>query len=152
MLMNNKFKAQTLTGNPTGNYRCQLFASHALNMSCYFSQSARSIESRCVVNHMASLDHNELQSRLTNWSKALVCQDMKKIFCITSPLWRGSGNDWRIPVTKGQWWRAVLLPSLFDQTSCWTSIWVASDLRSHDSHDVIAIMIPWKTFKFHYRK
>ena len=50
MLMNNKFKAQTLTGNPTGNYRCQLFASRALNMSCYFSQSARSIESRCVVN------------------------------------------------------------------------------------------------------
>ena len=49
MLMNNKFKAQTLTGNPTGNYRCQLFASRALNMSCYFSQSARSIESRCVV-------------------------------------------------------------------------------------------------------
>ena len=49
MLINNKFKAQTLTGNPTGNYRCQLFASRALNMSCYFSQSARSIESRCVV-------------------------------------------------------------------------------------------------------
>ena len=52
MLMNNKFKAQTLTGNPTGNYRCQLFASRALNMSCYFSQSARSIESRCVVKVM----------------------------------------------------------------------------------------------------
>ena len=49
MLMNNKFKAQTLTGDPTGNYRCQLLASRALNMSCYFSQSARSIESRCVV-------------------------------------------------------------------------------------------------------
>ena len=55
MLMNNKFKAQTLTGNPTGNYRCQLFASRALNMSCYFSQSARSIESRCVVNNGARL-------------------------------------------------------------------------------------------------
>ena len=50
MLMNNKFKEQTLNGNPTGNYRCQLFASRALNMSCYFSQSARSIESRRVVN------------------------------------------------------------------------------------------------------
>ena len=44
MLMNNKFKAQTLNGNPTGNYRCQIFTSRALNMSCYFSQSARSIE------------------------------------------------------------------------------------------------------------
>ena len=44
MLMNNKFKAQTLTGNPTGNYRCQLLASRALNMSCYLSQSARSIK------------------------------------------------------------------------------------------------------------
>ena len=50
MLMNNKFKAQTLIGNPTGNYLCQLFVSRALNMSCYFSQSAHSIESRCVVN------------------------------------------------------------------------------------------------------
>ena len=49
MLMNTKFKAQSLTGNPTGNYRCQIVASRALNMSCSFSQSARSIESRCVV-------------------------------------------------------------------------------------------------------
>ena len=44
LLMNNKFKAQTLTGNPTGNYSCQLLASRALNMSCTFSQSVRSIE------------------------------------------------------------------------------------------------------------
>ena len=44
MLKNNKFKAQTLTGNPTGNYRCQLLASHALNLSCSFSQSACSIK------------------------------------------------------------------------------------------------------------
>ena len=43
MLMNNKFKAQTLTGNPTGNYRCQLLASRAL-MPFNFSQSVRSIE------------------------------------------------------------------------------------------------------------
>ena len=49
MLINNKFKAQTLTGNPTGNYRYQLLSSRTLNMSCSFSQSARSIESRCVV-------------------------------------------------------------------------------------------------------
>ena len=49
MSMNNKFKAQTLTGNPKWNYRCQLLASRALNMSCSFSQSVRSIESRCVV-------------------------------------------------------------------------------------------------------
>ena len=49
MLMNNKFRPQTLTGNPTGNYRCQILASRALNMSCSFSQSARSIQSRCVI-------------------------------------------------------------------------------------------------------
>ena len=53
MLMYYKSKAQTLTGNPTGNYRCKLFASRALNMSCYCSQSARSIESRCVVKTVA---------------------------------------------------------------------------------------------------
>ena len=49
MLITNNFKAQTLTGNPTVNYRSQLLASRALNMSCSFSQSVRSIESRCVV-------------------------------------------------------------------------------------------------------
>ena len=49
MLINNKFEAQTLTGNSTGNSRCHAFASRALNMSCSFGQSARSIESRCVV-------------------------------------------------------------------------------------------------------
>ena len=48
--MNNKFKAQSLTENPTGNSRCRDLASRALNMSGYFDQSARSIESRCVVN------------------------------------------------------------------------------------------------------
>ena len=53
MLINNKFKAQTLTGNPNGNYRCQFLASRALNVSCSFSQSVRSIESRCVVNGTA---------------------------------------------------------------------------------------------------
>ena len=40
MLMNNKFKAQSLNGNPTGNSRCHDLASRALNMSGYFDQSA----------------------------------------------------------------------------------------------------------------
>ena len=39
-------KHKVLTGNPTGNSRCQALASRALNTSCYFGQSARSIESR----------------------------------------------------------------------------------------------------------
>ena len=34
MLMNNKFKARTRTGNPTGNLRFQVLASRALPMSC----------------------------------------------------------------------------------------------------------------------
>ena len=33
MLMNNKFEAQFLTGNPTGNSRCHVLASRASNMS-----------------------------------------------------------------------------------------------------------------------
>ena len=57
MLINNKFNAQTLTGSPTGNYHCPLLVSHALNMSCSFSQSVHSIESRCVVSYMALLGH-----------------------------------------------------------------------------------------------
>ena len=47
MLMNNEFKADTSTGNSTGNSRCLTLASRAINMSC--GQSARSIKSRCVV-------------------------------------------------------------------------------------------------------
>ena len=46
---------KVLTGNPTGNSRCQALASRALNTSCYFGQSARSIESRCVVRFMLHL-------------------------------------------------------------------------------------------------
>ena len=49
MLIDNNFRAQTLTRNPTGNYRCQILASCVLSMSCSFSQSALSIESSCVV-------------------------------------------------------------------------------------------------------
>ena len=66
MLMNNKFKAWTLTGNPTGNYRCQLLVSHALNMSCSFSQSMCSIESRCVVREQ-TLQVTDTQS----WQQTL---------------------------------------------------------------------------------
>ena len=49
MLSNDKFQAQSLTGDPTVNWRCHALASHALNIYCSFGQSARSIESRCVV-------------------------------------------------------------------------------------------------------
>ena len=49
MLINNKFEVQTLNGSPTGNSHCHALASLALNMSCSFGRSARSIESRCMV-------------------------------------------------------------------------------------------------------
>ena len=48
-MINNKFKAQTVTRNPTGNSRCHALASCAFDMSCRFGQSVRSMESRCVV-------------------------------------------------------------------------------------------------------
>ena len=76
MLMNNKFnkfKAQTLTGNPTGNYSSQLLASRALNMSCSFSQSVHSIESRCVANSF-----NKLSLVLDAWF-AQKCMVLHKI-------------------------------------------------------------------------
>ena len=50
--MNNKFKAHTRTKNPTGNLRYYVLALGALNMSCSFGQSARSIESRGMVMYM----------------------------------------------------------------------------------------------------
>ena len=53
MLMNMEFKADTWTGNPTRNSRCHTLASRALDMSCSFGQSERSLESRCVVKHWA---------------------------------------------------------------------------------------------------
>ena len=55
MLIDNKFEVQTLTGNPTGNSRCYALASRALNMSCSFGQSARSIERRRVVIYKGML-------------------------------------------------------------------------------------------------
>ena len=78
MLINNKFKAQTLIRIPTGNSRCHALMSRALNVSCSFGQSARSIESRCVVmetsyhvfctqNDTKDLDlHFTHRDRLTN--------------------------------------------------------------------------------------
>ena len=46
MLTNKEFKAQT--GSRTGN-TCHVLAPRALNMSCSFGQSARSIERKCAV-------------------------------------------------------------------------------------------------------
>ena len=43
IVMNNKFKAKTQTGNATGNLCCHVLTSRALNMSRSFDQSARSI-------------------------------------------------------------------------------------------------------------
>ena len=71
MLMNNKFNAQTLTGNPTGNLLCHVLASHALNMSCSFGQSARSIESRWVVNH--HVYHLQYYDMMARWKTRSCC-------------------------------------------------------------------------------
>ena len=38
-----------ISGSPTGNLRSRVLASHALNISCSFGQSVRSIENRCMV-------------------------------------------------------------------------------------------------------
>ena len=51
-VLNNVFKADTATRNPTWSSRCHTLAPRALNMMCSFGQSARSIESRCVVIHL----------------------------------------------------------------------------------------------------
>ena len=43
-------------------------------------------------------------------------------------------NYWWIPLTKGQWCRALTLASLLAWTRYWTNHWVASDLRWHIAH------------------
>ena len=63
--MNSKHKV--LTGNPTRNSRCQALASRALNTSCYFGQSARSIESRCVVKCVDTMGPGNLKGHLFRW-------------------------------------------------------------------------------------
>ena len=68
MLMNNTIKAQTLIGNHTRNYRCQLLASLALNMSCSFSQSMRWIESRWVDKRWAGESQVRILSQQTIWN------------------------------------------------------------------------------------
>ena len=49
MLMNNEFKAQSLNRKSYRKFALSCFSVTCLNMSGYFDQSARSIESRCVV-------------------------------------------------------------------------------------------------------
>ena len=71
-LMNNKLKAQTLTGNPTGNLRCHVLASRVLNSSCSFGQSARSIGSRGVVKDSTSIYLMQYQWYYSESSRANV--------------------------------------------------------------------------------
>ena len=67
MLMNNKFKVLTSTGNPSGNSHSHILTSHAINMSCSFSQSVRSIESKCVVmQHILMIDIFSISSEITH--------------------------------------------------------------------------------------
>ena len=47
-----QIRGKNVTGNPPANWRCHAFAARALNMSCSFGQSARSIESRRVINQL----------------------------------------------------------------------------------------------------
>ena len=54
MSMNNKFKAQTLTGNHTGNYSCEFLASLALHMSCSLANQ-RTVWIK-TDNYLVSLD------------------------------------------------------------------------------------------------
>ena len=53
MVINIKYKAQTLTRNPIGNWHCQVSASCALNRSYGFGQSVHAIGSRCIAKVMA---------------------------------------------------------------------------------------------------
>ena len=68
MLTNNKFEAQTLTGNHAGISRCHVLASRALNMPCSFGQSARPPESMrlCYIKSANYLD--EFQAKIRQWS------------------------------------------------------------------------------------
>ena len=105
MLIYNKFKAQTLNGNATGNYRCQLLASRALNMSCSFSQSASSIESRCVVKH---------------WPTSLVCTWVTRSEWVDFEIINLNIYVWALvrlitSVTESVWFFFLLIHFLLDQ-------------------------------------
>ena len=96
MLMNFEFKADTSTGKPTGISRCHTLASRALNMSCSFGQSARSIESRCaaiptistiyiffqfffIVDHLKFMQTTQPANLVVRWAtqKFLLLQKMQ---------------------------------------------------------------------------
>ena len=71
MSIDNKFQAQILTGNPTGNSCCHALSSCALNISCSFGQSAHSIESRCVVKIMDWSQIIDTYYLYQRWSRSL---------------------------------------------------------------------------------
>ena len=58
MLRNNTLKAQILTKNPTENVRCHVLVSRAINMSCSFDPTVRSIESGFVVIDLVNPDYH----------------------------------------------------------------------------------------------
>ena len=153
MLINNKFEAQTLTGNPTGNSCCHALASRALNKSCSFGQSGRWIESRCIVtmttqhwclikNGVVTLHRHDM-GIIASWITGNLTASVKVFQAnITgnikalhywhhfASLWRESNDHCRIP---SQWiWNAERVSMSgyhFDQMS---TIW-----------NIFLIFMPW---------
>ena len=73
VLRNNTLKAQILTKNPTGNVRCHVLASRAINMSCSFDQSVRSIESGFVVIDLVHPDYHVSRTKRDNPGASCAC-------------------------------------------------------------------------------
>ena len=122
--MNNKFKAQTLTGNPIGNSQCHVLASRALNLSCSFGQSARSIENRCMVMQIIKLVYYTWASYQIRNIAGCACTgnargvfphlcnpDMYQGTCVTHVLWCMQGSL-TSSFLSSQWWEKRFRHSL----------------------------------------
>ena len=100
--MFNKFKAQNLNRKSyrkrCHDSRCHDLASRALNMSGYFAQSARSIESRCVVTYATEhyCSTNILQGYSTGTGKIMQFPQ-----CLLAKR-KGFRLDWSVPYQNVQ--------------------------------------------------
>ena len=147
MLINNKFEAQTVTRNPTGNSRCHALASRALNMSCGFGQSARSIHAWATIwwSYVSETTLKNIDKYAIWIHGHWYCSTNR-----TKPWWRHQIlRYWpfvrgihRFPVNsphKGQWRRALMFSLICAWINGRVNNGEAGDLRRYRAHYDVSV-------------
>ena len=146
VLMNNKFKAQSVNRKSYRKFTLPWFSVTCFNMSGYFDQSARSIESRCVVNAIAICDENfhiNQQIVPSFWSSSELDREQTKTnrennekescnICVLKLLRRTfTENGNMMSLTEYSIWQQY-----FIWTQIHLNLWWWSDVQFHDTINI----------------